>query len=78
MNKLTVLAFSVSVALASQAQTVQDALKKTDDERYDLARKDFQSLIQKNPTSVEAHYFFGNFYNTIGQTDSAISMWKKA
>lgn len=78
MNKLTVLAFSVSVALASQAQTVQDALKKTNDERYDLARKDFQSLIQKNPTSVEAHYFFGNFYNTIGQTDSAITMWKKA
>lgn len=78
MNKLNVFAFFLLLGTATQAQTLQDAMKKTDDERYDLARKDFQKLIQTNPTSVENHYFFGNFYNTIGQLDSAVTMWQKA
>lgn len=78
MNKLTVVAFFLSIGLATSAQTLQDAIKKTDNERYDLARNDFKNLVKSNPTSVENAFFFGNFYLTIGEKDSAIAQWKHA
>ena len=78
MNKLKLFVFAVSLGTAAQAQTLQDANKKTENERYDLARKEYQKLVQADPTSVENAFFFGNFYALIGEKDSAITLWKKA
>jgi predicted Zn-dependent protease len=78
MNKLTLVAFSLVIGIAATAQTLQDAIKKTDNERYDLARNDFKNLVKANPTSVENTFFLGNFYLTIGEKDSAIAEWKRA
>lgn len=78
MNKFKLFVFAVSLGTVAQAQTLQDANKKTENERYDLARKDYQKLIQADPSSVENAFFFGNFYAIIGEKDSAITMWKKA
>lgn len=78
MNKLKLFVFALGLGTAAQAQTLQDANKKTENERYDLARKDYQKLIQVDPTSVENAFYFGNFYAIIGEKDSAITMWKKA
>lgn len=78
MNKLKLFVLAIGLGTAAQAQTLQDANKKTENERYDLARKDYQKLIQVDPTSVENAFFFGNFYATIGEKDSAITLWRKA
>ncbi|MDF3027458.1 MAG: Tetratricopeptide 1 repeat-containing protein [Fluviicola sp.] len=78
MNKLKLFVFALSLGTAAQAQTLQDANKKTENERYDLARKEYQKLIQADPNSVENAFFFGNFYAIIGEKDSAITMWRKA
>ncbi|MGV3610589.1 MAG: tetratricopeptide repeat protein [Fluviicola sp.] len=78
MNKLKLFVFALSLGTAAQAQTLQDANKKTENERYDLARKDYQKLVQADPTSVENAFFFGNFYALIGEKDSAITLWRKA
>lgn len=78
MNKLKLFVLALSLGTAAQAQTLQEANKKTENERYDLARKDYQKLVQADPTSVENAFFFGNFYALIGEKDSAITMWRKA
>lgn len=78
MNKLKLFVLALSLGTAAQAQTLQDANRKTENERYDLARKDYQKLVQADPTSVENAFFFGNFYALIGEKDSAIIMWRKA
>lgn len=78
MNKLKLFVFALGLGTVAQAQTLQDANKKTENERYDLARKDYQKLIQVDPTSVENAFFFGNFYALIGEKDSAITLWRKA
>ena len=62
MNKLKLFVFALGLGTVAQAQTLQDANKKTENERYDLARGDYQKLVQADPNSVENAFFFGNFY----------------
>ncbi len=78
MNKLKLFVFAFGLGTAVQAQTLQDANKKTENERYDLARKDYEKLVQADPSSVENAFFFGNFYAIVDEKDQAIQMWKKA
>lgn len=78
MNKLKLIAIFLTIGVAAKAQTLQEAIKKTDNERFDLARSEFQALIKKDPINVENAFYFGNFYLTIGEKDSAIAEWKKA
>lgn len=78
MNKLKLFVLALVSGTAVQAQTLNDANLKTENERYDLARKEYQKLISADPSSVENAFFFGNFYQTIGEKDSAITMWRKA
>lgn len=78
MNKLKLFVLALLSGTAVQAQTLKDANLKTENERYELARKEYQKLITAEPTNVENAFFFGNFYHTIGVKDSAIIMWRKA
>jgi tetratricopeptide (TPR) repeat protein len=78
MNKLKLFVFAISLGTAAQAQTLQEANKKTENERFDLARKDYEKLVQVDPNSVENAFFFGNFYALMGEKESAIGMWRKA
>lgn len=78
MNKLKLIVIALGIGTTAQAQSLQDAIKKTENERYDLARKDYQKLIQVDPSSIENAFYFGNFYNKIEERDSAIQMWSKA
>ena len=78
MNKLKLFVFALGLGTVAQAQTLQDANKKTENERYDLARKDYEKLVQTDPNSVENAFFFGNFYAIVDEKDQAIQMWKKA
>lgn len=78
MNKFKLLVAALSFGTVVSAQTLQDALKKTDNERFDLARVDYQKLTQTEPTNVDYLFNFGNFYAKIGEKDSAIIYFKKA
>ncbi len=73
---MKLIAFAILIAATAQAQTLQEAIKKTDNERYDLARKEFQTLVKADPTNVDNSFYFGNFYQIIGEKDSAIMQWK--
>jgi tetratricopeptide (TPR) repeat protein len=78
MNKLILFVASLSIGTFASTQTLQDAQKKTDNERFDLARVDYQKLMQVDPTNVDNVFSFGNFYVKIGEKDSAIALFKKA
>lgn len=65
------------VAGALNAQTLQDAKKKTDNERYDLASKEFRALIQAAPSNGEIYFFQGDNYLRSNDLDSAKLSWAK-
>ncbi len=79
MKKLFFTVLTLVLGTSTQAQnTLKDALKNTENERYEEAKRNFESLISSDPTSVQNLYFFGNYYQVTGDNKSAISMWQKA
>lgn len=60
------------------AQTLPDAIRKTDNERYEEAGKEFRSLVQQSGISVgDVYYFYGDNYFQSDDLDSAKIIWKK-
>jgi len=52
------------IGLISYGQTLQDAITKTENERYDAAAMDLRSLIAKDPVKGEYYFYLGeNFYS---------------
>ncbi|MFN5982521.1 MAG: tetratricopeptide repeat protein [Fluviicola sp.] len=79
MKKLFFTVLTVTLGTSLQAQhTIKDALKNTENERYEDAKKDFESLITSDPTSVDNLYYFGNYYQILGDNKKAVEMWQKA
>jgi tetratricopeptide (TPR) repeat protein len=78
MKKIQLFACFLLAGISLQAQTLQEALKKTENERFELARADFQNLVKANPTNIEYAFFYGNFFLTVGEKDAAIAEWKRA
>ncbi|MCU0359277.1 MAG: hypothetical protein MUF75_00960 [Bacteroidia bacterium] len=77
MKTTLVAAFLILAGLFSQAQTLQEIVAKTENERYDLAENDLRSLISKNPGKGEYYFYFAeNFYKK-GDTDSARVFYNK-
>lgn len=60
------------------AQTLDAAIKKTDNERYDVAAGDFRALIAKEPTKVDNYFYSGENQLKRGELDSALLLWQKA
>ena len=65
------------VAGALNAQTIDDAKTKTVNERYELASKEFKTLIQASPTNGEIYFFQGENYLKADELDSAKIAWAK-
>jgi predicted Zn-dependent protease len=78
MNKILIVGFIVSTAVGASAQTLQDAKKKVVNERYEMAREDFKSLIAKDPTSIDNAFFYGNFLVKIDDNKGAIEQFRSA
>ncbi len=78
MKKLTLITGLVAFGMSAGAQTLQEANKKVDDERYSEARTDFQNLVKANATSTENAFYFGNLYVKLEKIDSAMYWWKKS
>jgi tetratricopeptide (TPR) repeat protein len=61
----------------SYSQTVTEAIKKTNNERYPEAIRDFKLIVSQMPNDGIAYYYFGDCYFKKGEIDSAILIWSK-
>jgi len=77
MKKITLLSASIVLAGSSFAQTLQDAITKTDNERYAAAAVDFRSLITKDANKGENYFYFGENFFKDGNLDSANYYYQK-
>jgi Tfp pilus assembly protein PilF len=73
--KLTAL--FIFASFVSFGQTLKDAIRKTDNERFSDAYNDFNSLIKKEPNVGDNYFYFGHYYMTKGDIDSAKIIWSK-
>lgn len=73
---LTGLAIA-SLSVNGVAQTLQEAITKTDNERFEAASADFKNLVAKEPTKGDNYFYFGENYFKNDNLDSALIMYKK-
>ena len=57
------------------AQTLNDAIRLTDNEQYEAATAAFRQLIQKEPANATNYYYFGENYLLSDNADSALIMF---
>jgi tetratricopeptide (TPR) repeat protein len=76
MKKHLVLA-AVATTFCAQAQNLQEAITKTENERFEAAAADFKALLAKDPGKGDYYFYYGeNFYKN-DNPDSAMIMYKK-
>lgn len=76
--KKTIYIASIALFTSSGfAQTLQEAINKTENERYDNAASDFLNLVKKEPAKGENYFYFGENYFKRGDIDSANMMYSK-
>jgi tetratricopeptide (TPR) repeat protein len=77
MKKTKFLFAAIALTGALNAQTLQEAIAKSQNERYEVAGSDFRALIAKEPNKGENYFFYGeNFFNR-GELDSANAQYQK-
>ena len=59
------------------AQNLQEAVKKTDNERFASAAIDFNALLKKEASKGENYFYYGENYFKNDQTDSANILYTK-
>ena len=74
--KIFTLAFLLS-SVAANAQTLNDAIKLTDNEQYDVADAAFHQLIQKEPANATNWFYLGENYWKSENMDSAKMSYEK-
>ncbi len=78
MNMKTQLIIGAALLSATSfAQTLQDAITKTDNERFDAAGSDFRALIGKEATKGENFFYYGENFFKKGDLDSANMQYQK-
>lgn len=77
MKRYAFTTFAAFVSITSFAQTLQEIVKKTDNENFDAAAADFRNLIAKEPSKGENYFYFGENYFKRGDIDSAIIFYLK-
>jgi predicted Zn-dependent protease len=69
MRKTIYIAALALVAATGFAQTLPEAIKKTENERFDAAGTDFRALIAKDPAKGENYFYAGQNYFRSGMLD---------
>lgn len=69
MNKLVYTAALAVISSVGFAQTLQEAVNKTESERYDAAAADLRALIAKEPSKGEYYFYLGENYFKSGKLD---------
>jgi tetratricopeptide (TPR) repeat protein len=74
----TLTAFcSLLLGLSASAQTLQDAIRLTDNEQYEKARSAFKTLVAKEPTNGDNFFYFGDLLLKMDNPDSARIIFQK-
>ena len=68
---------SASILQTANAQNLQDAITKTENERFDLAAADFRQLIAKDATKGDNYFYYGENFFKNNNPDSALIIYKK-
>lgn len=77
MKKITLISATLFLANITFAQTLKEAITKTDNERYQAAAVDFRTLIAKEGAKGDNYFYYGeNFFNN-GDLDSANIFYQK-
>jgi tetratricopeptide (TPR) repeat protein len=69
--KKTSLLSAIAFTGILNAQTLQEAVVKTDNERFSAAASDFRALITKDAAKGENYFYFGENFFKKGDADSA-------
>lgn len=77
MKRITLISSGIILANTVFAQTLQEAITKTDNERFDLAAGDYRNLIAKEANKGDNYFYFGENYFKKGDLDSANIFYKK-
>lgn len=77
MKKTILVSTGIIITNMSFAQTLQDAIKKTDNERFESAAADFRALIAKEPTKGDNYFYYGENFFKNGDLDSANIFYQK-
>jgi tetratricopeptide (TPR) repeat protein len=77
MKKSHITLLALSFCVFAKAQTLQDAITKTDNERFEAAASDFRALTAKDATKGDTYFYFGENYFKNDNPDSAMIMYKK-
>jgi len=76
MKKYKYLLLAASlICLNLNAQTLNDAIRLTDNEQYEAAAAAFRQLIEKEPGNATNYYYFGENYLLSDNEDSAVVMF---
>ncbi len=71
---LTLLVLNVTTFFS---QSLNEAIYKTENERYADALLDFKALVEKDPGNGDVYFYYGDCYFEKGEVDSAIIIWNK-
>jgi tetratricopeptide (TPR) repeat protein len=79
MKKILIVLSSVfTLAINTHAQSLQSAIKNTDNENFELAESELKSLIKNDTSKAYNYYFLGENYFYRNEKDSALYYWKLA
>lgn len=73
MKKTIYTATLVTLSMLGVAQTLQEAIAKTENERFDVASSDIRSLIAKDATKGEYYFYLGENYFKDDQIDNFLN-----
>jgi len=68
---------AIIMNINARAQSIQDAIKFTENEQFETATKAFKSLLKGQPTNAEVYYYIGENYFKNEDADSALYYYKK-
>jgi tetratricopeptide (TPR) repeat protein len=64
-------------ALSAQSQTIQEAIKFTDNEQFETATRAYKALLKGQPANGDIYFYLGENYFKNDDVDSAFYYYKK-
>jgi tetratricopeptide (TPR) repeat protein len=77
MNTYKILGLALLMGAGAHAQTMQEAIQKTENERFAAAAGDFKNLIVAEPTNGCNYFYYGENFFDKHELDSANMQWVK-
>jgi Tfp pilus assembly protein PilF len=77
MIRIFFIGFGLMLSPTFFGQTLQQAVMKTENERFEAAADDFKAIIARDAGKGENYFYFGENYFKNGEVDSADIMYRK-